>query len=190
MKRTIGVTGGIGAGKSVVCNILSVLGYPVYDCDTRAKEIMEENPAIKEALVGRIAHDALDSSGKIDRKVVSKVVFNNPEKLHELNSIVHGAVREDIYHWLKEHTSTAFIETAILYESGIDRMVDEVWIVTAPENIRINRVCRRNNLSTEDVVRRIESQKATNSANIYSDRKVIANDNRHSLLLQINDYLK
>lgn len=188
-RKVVGITGGIGAGKSMVCNILSLLGYPVYDCDSRAKLIMDEDISIKKALVHHVTPDAVDSHGNIDRKAISEVVFKNHIKLKELNSIVHGAVREDIKKWLENNDGISFVETAILYESGVDKMVDEVWEVTAPDDVRIERVCRRNNLSIEDVISRIESQK--NSAYVRHEKiKLIVNDYHHSLLLQINECLE
>lgn len=186
--KVIAVTGGIGAGKSMVCRILSILGYPVYDCDSNARHIMENDVQIKNHLREEISFSAVDSSGCIDRKAISRIVFNNHEKLKKLNAIVHGAVLNDIEKWIGMHKGSVFIETAILYQSGIDRIVDEVWEILAPIETRISRVCLRNNLSEEEVMERINSQIMT-GIKPHKNIKTIINDNKHSLLLQISQQL-
>ncbi len=188
--KVVAISGGIGSGKSVVCRILTALGFPVYDCDSRAKMLMDNSNTIKESLKSRITPNAVDVCGNIDRKSIASVVFKDSEKLSELNSIVHGAVRDDIICWLKKLSGlTTFIETAILYQSGIDKLVDEVWEVTAPIDVRIARVCLRNNISKEEVEHRIKAQDISVDMP-HENSKIILNDNRHSLLLQIEDLLK
>lgn len=187
-EKVIAVTGGIGAGKSVICSILTILGYRVYDCDSNARRIMDNDALIKRRLLEEITPAAVDCSGRIDRSSIAEEVFNNPKKLECLNAIVHGAVREDIIRWIHDSDDVSFIETAILYQSGIDRIVDEVWEVTAPEETRISRVCRRNNLSPEQVKSRIHSQNIT-GITPHKCTRLIVNDNNHSLLLQIDQLL-
>ncbi len=184
-RKIIAVTGGIGAGKSVVCSTLAVMGFPIYDCDSRAKQIMDADSGIKEQLIMRVTPCALDASGNIDRKAVSNVVFNDSEKLKELNSIVHGAVREDILKWANKIRGMAFIETAILYQSGIDKMVEEVWEVTAPLDVKVVRVCKRNCISEDEVLTRINSQNIT-IEKPHKNNTILINDDSHSLLLQIS----
>ena len=99
MKPLIAIAGGIGCGKSVVSHILSALGYQVYDSDSRAKKLMDNDDAIKQAIARQISPDAITSAGQIDRKHLAAVVFANKEKLQQLNSIVHGAVKRDIAAW-------------------------------------------------------------------------------------------
>lgn len=187
--KIIAVTGGIGAGKSVVCNILLALGYSVYDCDTRAKQLMDTDVTIKEKLKELISPSAVDSNGDIDRKEISKIVFNDSSKLKILNSIVHGEVRNDIRRWARHTKGLSFIETAIVYQSGIDRMVDEVWEVTAPVDIRIRRVCLRNSISPVEVSKRIESQ-TISIEYPHPKTRIIINDNHTSVLKQISNLIK
>lgn len=159
--KTIAVTGGIGAGKSVVSDILRLMRYYVFDCDTEARDIMDNSETIKSELVRHI-HGKAVVDGVIDRRLVSDIVFREPSKLNKLNAIIHNAVRLRLSQVIEEKSRVCdlmFVETAILYQSGLDRMVDEVWEVVADEEIRIERVMKRNSISREQVVARIESQR-------------------------------
>lgn len=159
MKPLIAIAGGIGCGKSVVSHILTALGYKVYDCDSRAKKLMDHNIGIRQAIADEISPAAITPSGQIDRKHLAAIVFTDTEKLNKLNSIVHTAVKNDIIAWRERHPEeTLWVESAIIYESGISKMVDEVWDVTAPEGIRVDRVVKRNGISPEDVQLRIAAQ--------------------------------
>lgn len=153
----IAVTGGIGSGKSTVCEILRAMGYPVYDCDSRAKEIMDIDLEMHRRIAAEISPDIV-LKDTLDRKRLGEIVFQTPEKLRILNDIVHTSVKNDITSW-KAGKRICFVETAILYQSGIDRMVDSVWDVEAPEYLRIRRVMERNHLTETEVKRRIESQR-------------------------------
>lgn len=159
MRRLIAISGGIGCGKSVVSAILGRLGYHVYDCDTRAKLLMDSSREIMNRLVNEI-HESVVVDGHIDRKRLSQLVFSDTDKLARLNSIVHGEVKTDLLRWADRHggDSLLFVETAILYQSGLDKMVDEVWEVVAPIALRIERVMRRNGCSAAEVESRIASQ--------------------------------
>ncbi|MCM1051982.1 MAG: dephospho-CoA kinase [Paenibacillus sp.] len=187
MKRLIAITGGIGSGKSVVSRILDAMGYPVYDCDSRAREIMDNNDAIKQAIADNIA-PACIKDGEIDRKELSATVFSSPEKLEILNGIVHGAVRDHLALWhSSEHQADpiCFVETAILYQSGLDAMVDEVWHVDAPCEVRVERVMKRNGLSRDEVLARIESQDSFIPTSVHPATKLIDNDGDTAILPQI-----
>lgn len=161
--KTIAITGGIGAGKSVVSTVLRLMGYYVFDCDAEAKAIMDRSDAIKTALVMHI-HEKAVVDGVIDRRLIAGVVFSDAAKLDKLNAIIHEAVRLRLSQVIAERSKTdsrIFVETAILYQSGLDRMVDEVWDVVAEDEVRIARVMKRNALSRDDVIARIESQRFT-----------------------------
>lgn len=188
-KTIIAVTGGIGCGKSVVSRILEKMGFAVYDCDSHAKEIMDGNMAIKCAIQTKVCTNAIDADGNLDRKAIAAVVFSDPQKLAALNRIVHAAVLEDFLAWVNTASSQlVFVETAILYQSGLDKIVHQVWEVEAPEELRIRRVCSRNSVSPAEVRARIDSQKIiVNDPHPYV--KTINNDSRHSLLLQIDRLL-
>lgn len=157
--KLIGITGGIGSGKSVVCKILEAMGYPVYDCDSRAKALMDGSLCIKEAIASRISSKAVNAFGDIDRQLLSEIVFSSPMHLKTLNSIVHAAVRDDIELWAQAQTApAAFVESAILHTGGLSAMVDDIWLVTAPLETRIDRVICRNGITRAQVLDRIKSQ--------------------------------
>lgn len=182
MKHIVAITGGIGAGKSVVCRMLRALGYPVYDCDIEAKILMDHDSGIKARIAAEISPEAIDNDGKICRPSLSACVFSNPDKLLILNNIVHSAVRRHFSEWAdKQKAATIFVETAILYESGMDKLVNEVWEVTAPKDTRIQRVMERSNLKREEVERRI----AVQSSASRPEHKIIINDGTRSVIPQI-----
>lgn len=182
MKRIVAVTGGIGSGKSVVCRILKSMGYPVYDCDTEAKLLMDSDAEMQQRIAAEITPEAIAKDGRIDRKAIARCVFSNPGKLRKLNEIVHGAVRNHFSAWADKHAApTLFVETAILYESGFDTLVSEVWEVTAPTEVRIARVQQRNGLDRKEIERRIASQNCEQ----HPTHHIIVNDGTAALLPQI-----
>lgn len=183
--RLIAITGGIGSGKSVISDILRAMGHKVYDCDTRAKALMDTDESIKDDLINLISIDAVRSDRTIDRKLLSEIVFNDPDALSRLNSIVHKAVRADLRRWRETSSDkTVWVETAILYASRLDREVDEVWEVTAPTELRVQRVMKRNSMSREQVLARISSQ-STTAAQLHPLTKSIVNDGVEPVLPQI-----
>ena len=190
-QRLIAITGGIGCGKSVVSNILRALKYPVYDCDSEAKRLMNDSNYIKSEISKKISCEAIALDGSINRPVLAKIVFNDNKLLSQLNTIVHSAVKEDIINWTKQHQTqhTLFVETAILYQSGINLFVDEVWEIQAPIDLRINRVILRNNTTAEDVQSRINSQQY-NIEKLHDNTKYIVNDNIKPILPQILNLIK
>lgn len=160
---TIAITGGIGSGKSVISTMLRIMGYRVYDSDSEAKLLMDSSADIKARIATEISASAITPDGSIDRTALGKCVFTDTKALETLNHIVHTAVRNHFNTWRKG-MEIAFIETAIPYQSQIDRMVDEIWEVTAPDQIRISRVMKRNGLSAEQVQARIDAQRYTPAA--------------------------
>ena len=183
--RLIAITGGIGSGKSIISDILRAMGHKVYDCDTRAKALMDTDESIKDDLINLISIDAVRSDRTIDRKLLSEIVFNDPDALSRLNSIVHKAVRADLRRWRDTSSDkTVWVETAILYASRLDREVDEVWEVTAPTELRVQRVMKRNSMSREQVLARISSQ-STTAAQLHPLTKAIVNDGVEPVLPQI-----
>lgn len=186
MRKLIGITGGIGAGKSVVCKVLGSMDYPVYDCDSRAKALMDSSDAIKDAIRSSISAIAIGEEGRIDRKALSKIVFSDHNKLATLNAIVHAAVREDIAQWIETQQSEfVFIESAILHTGGLDAIVDEAWVVEAPLDVRIERVMKRSRLSEEEVMCRIAAQQREIES-LLCPIRTIDNSPQKSLLCQIN----
>lgn len=186
MAYLTGITGGIGSGKSIVSKILTELGHQVYDCDIRAKNIMDSSDEIKNEIKSRINQECIDSNNCIDRKRLASIVFLDTRMLDTLNNIVHKAIKKDITIWAESlNTCKAWVESAILYESGVDKLVDEVWEVMAPEELRIERVVKRNNTTPEEVKNRIESQKTESLYTKHPNTKIVVNDDVQPLLKQI-----
>lgn len=159
MNRTIGITGGIGAGKSVVSRVLRLRGYGVYDCDWRAKILMDNDKELLREMQLRFGEDVTDESGKIDRKSVARHIFGDEEKRRWLNSVVHKAVREDFLKWRAEDGRNRFIESAILAAGELLQFCDEVWVVTASKEERVKRIIARSGLTAAEALSRMESQR-------------------------------
>ena len=184
IQKLIAITGGIGAGKSVVADIVRAAGYAVYDCDQRAKELMTSSPAIKQALIAEFGQD-IYINDTLNKQLLSNIVFTNKDALKYVNNTVHPAVREDITKWvLQQEVMPVFVETALLQEGGIDAMVDLVWNVTAPVETRIQRVIKRNSTTREKVIERIKSQKELSNIKGVSIIEII-NDGTTPLLPQV-----
>lgn len=183
-KRLVAITGGIGSGKSVVSAILRIMGYPVYDCDSRAKNLMNTNNDIKNDLISSFGVDCISEDGKINAQYISSIVFKDKTALLKINSIVHPRVKDDILLEYLNNQGVMFVETAILLQSNLLDIIDEVWLVDAPENVRVKRVMLRNSMSADEVRRRIKSQ----SGQDYSTLKnlcPIINDGVSAILPQI-----
>ena len=188
----IALTGGIGAGKSVVARLLPTMGYAVFDCDIEARMLMDGDDDIKARIGAEIAADAIDDQGAIDRARLSEIVFSDAEKLASLNAVVHGAVKERLARWCeRQDKRPVFVETAILYQSGLNRMVDAEWSVEAPVEIRVARVMARNGISRRQVMARIEAQHYTPAdGEPMPETHIIENDGITPLLPQVLGLLR
>lgn len=145
MQRVIGLTGGIGSGKSFLAQALAQRGFAIYDCDREAKRVIAENQDVQAAIKDLLGEEAF-IEGKYNTAYVAKRVFEEPALLDALNKIVHPAVKEDIrslIHSLPHSLTPLIVESAILFESGLDQLCDKVVIVTAPEDVRIARTIAR-----------------------------------------------
>ena len=181
----VGITGGIGSGKTLVCSVLESLGVPIYSADSKARRLMNENPVLKssiEALLGREAY----IEGELDRRFVARKVFGNPILLDKLNQLVHPAVRDDFHSWSLTWPEASYVveEAAILFESGASSHLDMSVLVYAPIHIRILRVMQRDGVDREDVERRMEHQMDEEEKRVLAD-EVICNDEKSMLLPQI-----
>lgn len=184
------ISGGIGCGKSVVSRMVAAMGFPVYDCDTRAARIMDEDDEIKARIAEQIHPDVLCADGSIDRPRLAGIVFADYEALRKLNVIVHAAVRSDVGRWCAEQTSPiCFVETAILYQSGLDKMVDAVWEVDAPVDLRVERVMKRNGIGRSEVLARIESQERFVPDVRHACVSILVNDGVEPILPQVERLL-
>lgn len=154
----IGISGGIGAGKSVVSRILRLMGFPVYDCDTEAKRIMNHNMDVRNELKHILGDSIYNDKGELDRAKMSLAIFTDSELRDKVNRIVHAAVKSDFINWTRGFGSPVFIESAILLTGKLDGLCSKIWLVETPLDIRIDRVRKRNGLSDDEIVGRIRSQ--------------------------------
>ena len=154
----VGITGGIGSGKSTVSNIFKVLGIPVFDADSAAKQLMQNDESLKENLQKEFGNDVY-INGQLNRKYLAEIVFKDTYKLEKLNAIVHPIAIEAGLQWAAKQT-TAYIvkEAALLFEAGSGFNLDYIIGVFAPQNLRIKRVMDRDAISKEEVVARIDKQ--------------------------------
>ena len=159
MTRIIGLTGGIGSGKSTVASYIASKGIPVYIADEEAKKLMDSKK-ISTKIQAIFSENILTIDGTLDRKKIAAIVFNSPEKLSKLNAIVHPEVKKHFRNWLNLHKKAPFIikEVAILFETGGNLSCDKVILVTAPEEIRIQRAMKRDNVDRESILKRIQNQ--------------------------------
>ena len=191
--RLIGLAGGIGSGKSVISRILRQKGYQVYDCDTRARYLMENSQIIKSRIRDEISADVTDGSLPIDRLRLAEIVFHDKKMLKCLTAIVHGVVRDDVRRTVESTLEKIlFVEAAVMAQSGLADICDEIWIVEAPVQQRIERVMARDAINRDAVDARIKSQEeeAELLSSYGAKLKVVRNDSIHSLLLQLDELLK
>ena len=184
--KKIGITGGIGSGKTTVASVFEQLGIPVYHADYWAKEIMNTEPLVIERLKELFGKDIYDSNGKSNRKRIAEIVFSDKNKLNELNSVIHPAVWLHGENWLKQHEDKPYIlkEAAILFESGGNKGVDKVIMVSAPKEIRLQRVMKRDNVTHEEVEARMANQWPDEKKIALSDF-VIVNDDKQLVIPQV-----
>lgn len=185
----IGITGGIGSGKSVISRILRLLNYPVYDSDFWAKELMNNNPNIQQALTKRFGHETYQNN-ILNRPFLAKQIFNNEDARLFVNSIVHPIVSQHFLDWTEnQNTKLVFIESAILFSSGLDKIIDTTIFVDAPQQIRLQRAKLRDNSTDTAILARINSQ---SQEELYAKKhsKYIINNDNQLLIPQITTIIK
>lgn len=189
--RLIGLTGGIGTGKSTVARILRLRDYDVYDCDLEAKRLMDGSDYVRRSLRDRWGEEIYSAEGELDRRKVAEYVFADRIEKEWLDSLVHGLVRDDLKMWIDTHSGyshdTVFVESAILFSSGLADMCQEVWEVTAPLDIRVERVMKRSGLTREQALARIEAQREEQTICQSRHTLQIVNDGTTPLLDAIPD---
>ncbi len=184
MTITVGITGGIGSGKSTVCEIFKILGIPVFEADKVARNLMNENSEIRQNLVEWFGSE-IYSGNQLNRKLLAELIFNDNSLLTKVNSLVHPIVRAEFEKWKNsQNTVYSVYEAAILFESGFYKLMDFTILITAPEQIRINRVMKRDNLSPGQVVARIKNQWPDDEKRKLATT-VIINDNKNLIIPQI-----
>jgi dephospho-CoA kinase len=181
---TIGLTGGIGSGKTTVAQIFEVLAIPVYYADQAAKDLMNHDPVLKEQIIAAFGKSVYREE-KLDRALLAKRVFGDGKQLQILNSIVHPATMLDAARWIKkQHAPYVVKETAILFEAGLEKNYDRIIGVTAPESLRLERVLSRDHSSVEKVLQRM-NQQMDEKEKMSRCHFVIHNDGIKPLLPQV-----
>lgn len=181
---TLGITGGIGSGKTVVASLFQVMGIPVYVADEESKRLTDTSPVVREQLIALFGSDIYGVGG-LNRPLLASYIFSSPDYLKQVNGIIHPEVNRHFLAWVsRQRGALCAIESAILFESGFDRLVDYSLMVYAPVALRIERACRRDGANKEEIQKRINSQL---SDELKRERSsfVIMNDNTQPLIPQI-----
>ena len=187
MKR-IGITGGIGAGKSLVAEIIKAMGYPVFNSDERAKELTEQDPKIKEGLIHLFGEEIYQNE-TLNKFALAQAIFSDDSLREKVNALIHPIVREDFNLWaLAQNTELVFNESAILFETGADKNFDAIILVHAPKELRIKRIMKRDNSSENEVLKRMDSQFSDEEKFQYTELRIV-NDEQTPLLTQVEQII-
>jgi dephospho-CoA kinase len=179
----IGITGGIGSGKSTLSHLLRAEGYSVYDTDLEARRLQNEHSAMRKKLTDMFGKEIYTDQG-LNRSALGRIVFGKPELLTKLNAIVHPLVMDDFNNWVLNRypKKMLFIESAILYESGFNKLVDLVILITASEEVRIERVIKRDGVTSEHVRARMAHQLPEEEKMKLADYVIRSDDNKPLVL--------
>lgn len=182
----IGITGGIGSGKTTVCRVFEVLGIPVFYADNAAKSIMHNDALLRQDIVEGFGKDSYFENGDLNRKHISSIVFNDKDELAKLNALVHPAVFRAFDIWVKEQKDAPYVlkEAALLFESDSHKMCDQSILVKSPEALKISRIIARDNTTAEEVRLRINRQFPDKKKERMADH-IIINDEQMLLIPQI-----
>jgi dephospho-CoA kinase len=187
--KKIGITGGIGSGKSFVANIIEKMGYPVYYSDLRSKELTNTHPIIRQGLIELVGENVY-FEGELDKKILASAIFSNDEMRLKVNQLIHPIVRQDFEDWAKAQTSDLiFNEAAILFETGAYRNFDATVLIYAPVELRLKRVLKRDIITKEEVLVRINNQ-MNDEVKLKMTPYSILNDGERPILIQIETILE
>ena len=187
MKR-IGITGGIGAGKSLVAEIIKAMGYPVYNSDERAKELTESNPKIKEGLI-HLFGEEIYQNDTLNKFALAQAIFSDDSLREKVNALIHPIVREDFNLWtLAQNNSLVFNESAILFETGSFKNFDAIILVYAPKELRIKRIMKRDNCSENEVLKRMSTQFSDEEKYNLTEFRIV-NDEQTPILEQVEQII-
>lgn len=183
--KIVGLTGGIGSGKTTVAHFIEKMGFPVYYSDDRAKTIVNDSESLKEKIKNLLGDNAYDANGLYDRKYVSDLVFNNSDLLHQLNGIIHPAVADDFKQWVQNQDKyLLFKETALLFELKLNLQCYKSLLVTADDNIRAKRVMDRDGKTYREVMSVMEKQMPEKNKIKLADYVIYNNTNLEDLEIQ------
>jgi dephospho-CoA kinase len=185
-QKIIGITGGIGSGKSLICKIFSTMNIPIYDADSRAKYLISNDLYLKKSIKNLLGDDAYTSNGEYNRAWVASQVFSNPELLKQLNSLVHPCVHKDAYDWVKKYPNSPFLlyEAALMKAAGDNNMFNKVIVVNAPISLRIKRIQQRDKRSEQEI-KDIIARQISDEERLKIADYVIENDDKKAVLEQV-----
>ena len=186
----IAVTGGIGSGKSYISHLLENMHIPVYNADNEAKRLTVSDAGIRGELIALLGEEVY-KDGLLNKPLLASYLFSNPAHVLQINSIIHPRVRKDFTVWVERQEKCEIVgmESAILYESRFDELVDEVWTVTAPEELRIGRVRQRSGLTEEEIKKRMAAQLSEEEKQRRAAH-IIWNDGNVSVIHRVLSLLK
>jgi dephospho-CoA kinase len=191
---TVGITGGIGSGKSTACKVFGILGIPVFQADVIAGKLQNEDSLIKESLTNLFGKEIYTAESLLDRRKLASIVFNNKQLLEKLNSIIHPAVQLEFLHWKEKFVQKPYIlyEAAILFETGSFRKFDFTILVVADEKERIERVIKRDHSNVKAVLMRMHHQMHDTEKRELADFIIENNDNQLIIpqILKLDQILK
>ncbi len=187
MSLQIGITGGIGSGKSLVCRIFSALGIPIYSADDRAKWLLNHDEQLKKTVEALLGSEAYLPDGSYNRQWVASKVFNNSILLRELNAVVHPRVGEDTQAWLKLHSKAPYVvkEAAIMGKARQNNSLDKVIVVHSPVDVRVERVMQRDPQRSETEIRDIIARQVSDEERIKVADYVVYNDDNQLVIPQV-----
>lgn len=182
----VGITGGIGSGKTTVCNILNNLGVPIFNSDMVGRHLLNNDDYLKNDIKKSFDRDMYTSTGALDRIRMAALVFNNPDELKKLNALVHPRVKAEFDNWCKKNEKRPYVvkEAAILFETGQYKKMDKMVTVFCPKEERIRRIMKRDDTSKEQIEKRMIHQISDNERNALADY-ILMNDGTEDLLPQV-----
>jgi dephospho-CoA kinase len=185
-QKIIGITGGIGSGKSLICKIFSTMNIPIYDADSRAKYLINNDLSLKKSIKNLLGSKSYTFTGEYNRTWVASQVFNNPDLLKQLNSLVHPCVHKDAHDWVKNYPKSPFLlyEAALMRAAGDNNLFDKVIVVNAPIDLRIKRIQQRDKRSEQEI-KDIMARQISDEERLKIADYVVENDDNKPVLEQV-----
>lgn len=184
--KLVGITGGIGVGKSLVAHIFEILGTPIYNADNQAKYLLNNDSLLKEQIIDTFGKESYEE-GLLNRKYLAQVVFNSQEKLAQLNALVHPRVQVDFDNWCTKHQNHSYLmkEAALLYETGGYKLLDYMIVVDTPLALRVQRIKQRDSFRSEEEIKNIIEKQLSNDQKVKKADFVVQNDEKKLVIPQV-----